>query len=712
MKKETSKKADDGEKKDISPLQKALDSIRDKYGEGAVMTSESITQSVDFTPSGSFLVDDMLGGGLPKGRIMEIYGENGCQPAGSKVLMSDGTWKNIEDLKLGDTVISPQRDGTNLAAKVLHLYDWASPRNFSIRNRTTGDEFYKCSFNHVVPFIGSFAQRKDGVRDEKVTVTTVFERTAAEVSSGTHGIESRAVFSCPRIEDFGKERNVPAPYSLGMMLANGSLHAKGKGQVTLSSNLRLSCAITERMKREGVIFTAENIVYKGANKENVTTSRLKRDQPFLDWLSEQGLLESRAHKKFIPHEALFSNAKCRERILAGLIEGDGSLIPPSDGTRNPQWDYATVSQQLAEDISFLVHSLGGKATITGRNTRCQTGTFFSYRIYISLPHKLEMANTKKEGNGNGHAGGNVYFPMRYPMEAVEVGRSRVYGMALSSPSQWYVTDNWIVTHNSGKTVMSLFFAAQIQKNGGTVAYIDAEHAFNREFAEKIGVDVSKLLVSQTGTLEEAFDIMRSYIESESVNLVILDSTAALLPKKVIEYDEMLKEDMGLVARLLSRGLQIIIGPAAKSKTTIIFINQTRENLGVTWGDKTTTPGGKALKFYSSVRVQVKRGEKMLDSKDVHVGNVLKLNVVKNKVGMPFKTCEVNLSFLTGIDKTKDMFDFAVKIGVITVDGKTYTFKNKKLGIGEPASVKFISNNQEVFDLIEAEIRGKQQEASV
>jgi recombination protein RecA len=252
----------------------------------------------------------------------------------------------------------------------------------------------------------------------------------------------------------------------------------------------------------------------------------------------------------------------------------------------------------------------------------------------------------------------------------------------------------------GKTTISLFVAASLQKQGGTCAFIDAENSFNREFAEKIGVNVSSLLVSQPGSLEETFDIIKAYVDSAAVDLIIVDSVAALVPKRVIEYDELLKEDMGIQAKLLSRGLQIIAGPASKSKTTIIFINQTRDKIGA-WGNQQTTPGGKALKFYSSVRLLVARGEKIENTKDGHIGNVLKITATKCKTGFPFKTCEVNLMFDKGIDTARDMFDAAITKGIIAVEGKTYSFDGEKLGVAIANAAAALSSNEELSAKVKA-----------
>lgn len=253
------------------------------------------------------------------------------------------------------------------------------------------------------------------------------------------------------------------------------------------------------------------------------------------------------------------------------------------------------------------------------------------------------------------------------------------------------------SESSGKSTMCLFFASQVQKRGGTVAYLDVENAYDRAYAEKIGVKTDKLLVSQPSTLEETFDILRAYAETNAVDLIIVDSVAAMTPKSELEGEEMLKDTMAVQARLMGKALRIVTGPISRSKTVVIFINQLREKIGVFYGEKTTTPGGKALKFYSSVRLSVTKGEKLYNDKKEQIGNVLKLTAVKNKVGAPYRSGEVTLYYGTGIDLAVDTFKAAVERDIITKTGNTYSLGDKKLGVGEGASVEFLKNNPEMYD---------------
>jgi recombination protein RecA len=250
-------------------------------------------------------------------------------------------------------------------------------------------------------------------------------------------------------------------------------------------------------------------------------------------------------------------------------------------------------------------------------------------------------------------------------------------------------------NSSGKSTMCLFFSAQVQKQGGKVVYIDAENAFDASYAQNIGVDTTELLVSQPTTLEETMDIVKMYVETSAVDLIIVDSVASLVPKAELE-GEFMKETMAVQARAMSKALRILTGPIAKSKTVVIFINQLREKVGVFYGEKTTTPGGKALKFYSSVRIAVTKGEKILGKNDEHIGNRMKLTATKNKVGMPFRKAEFDLYYSKGIDLLGDAFDYAVSLEIIKKAGNTYMFNNQKLGVGRDNARSYMADHEEVY----------------
>ncbi len=256
--------------------------------------------------------------------------------------------------------------------------------------------------------------------------------------------------------------------------------------------------------------------------------------------------------------------------------------------------------------------------------------------------------------------------------------------------------------SSGKTTLTLHAIANAQKAGGICAFIDAEHAFDAEYAKKLGVDIDALLVSQPDTGEQALEIMDMLIRSGALDLVVVDSVAALVPRAEIE-GEMGDSHMGLQARLMSQALRKITGALHQSKTTAIFINQLREKIGVFFGSPETTTGGKALKFYASVRFDIRRIETLKDGQEA-VGNRTRVKVVKNKMAPPFKQAEFDIIYGTGISREGSLIDMGVDIGIVKKSGAWYTYEADQLGQGKENARTFLLDNPDLSNEIEAKIR--------
>lgn len=256
--------------------------------------------------------------------------------------------------------------------------------------------------------------------------------------------------------------------------------------------------------------------------------------------------------------------------------------------------------------------------------------------------------------------------------------------------------------SSGKTTLALHCIAEDQKLGNTCAFVDAEHALDAVYAENLGVDVDNLILSQPDTGEQALDIAESLVRSNAIDLVVVDSVAALVPRAEIE-GEMGDSHMGLQARLMSQALRRLTGVISKSNCTVIFINQLREKIGVMFGNPETTTGGRALKFYSSVRLDIRR-IKTIQDKDQMVGNRTRVKVVKNKVAPPFKVVEFDIMYGTGISKSGVILDTAVDMDIVDKAGSWYSYKDDKLGQGRENVKKFLEENEDILNEIEGKIR--------
>ncbi len=256
--------------------------------------------------------------------------------------------------------------------------------------------------------------------------------------------------------------------------------------------------------------------------------------------------------------------------------------------------------------------------------------------------------------------------------------------------------------SSGKTTLAIHAIAEAQKAGGIAAFIDAEHAFDRFYAERLGVDVGNLYISQPDNGEQALEIADQLIRSSAIDIIVIDSVAALTPKKEIEGD-MGDSAVGLHARLMSQALRKLTSTIAKTNTTCIFINQLREKIGVMFGNPETTTGGNALKFYASVRLDIRKSSPIKDGDNI-LGNQTKVKVVKNKVAPPFRKCEFEIMFGEGISKVGEILDLGVEYGIIQKSGSWFSYGGNKLGQGRDATKQLLADNPELCEELEAKIK--------
>ncbi len=258
--------------------------------------------------------------------------------------------------------------------------------------------------------------------------------------------------------------------------------------------------------------------------------------------------------------------------------------------------------------------------------------------------------------------------------------------------------------SSGKTTITLQIIAEAQRNGGLAAFVDAEHALDPGYAKKLGVDVDNLLVSQPDSGEQALEITEALVRSGAIDVLVVDSVAALVPKAELD-GEMGESHMGLQARLMSQALRKLTGTVSKSRTSLIFINQIREKIGVMFGNPETTTGGRALKFYSSVRVDIRRIAAIKEG-DVVTGNRTKVKIVKNKVAAPFREAEFDILYGEGISREGDVLDLAVANNIVEKSGAWYSYAGERIGQGRENTRNFLKENKDIFAKMDAEVRKK------
>ena len=333
-----------------------------------------------------------------------------------------------------------------------------------------------------------------------------------------------------------------------------------------------------------------------------------------------------------------------------------------------------------------------------------------------MPQNLEKMSSEKEAKlkalqltldklDKAYGKGTVMKMGDKAVEEVETIPSGSLGLDLALGVNGYPRGRVIEIYgpeSSGKTTLTLHAIAEAQKAGGIAAFIDAEHAFDRNYAEKLGVDIENLIISQPDNGEQALEIAENLIRSGAIDIVVIDSVAALTPKSEIE-GEMGDSKMGLHARLMSQALRKLTGTISKTNCTVFFINQLREKIGVMFGNPETTTGGNALKFYASVRLDIRRSSQIKDGENV-VGNRTKVKVVKNKVAPPFKVAEFDIMYGEGVSKTGEILDLAVEFEIIKKAGSWFSYGDTKLGQGRDAVKVLIKDNPELADELEQKIK--------
>jgi protein RecA len=746
-----------------------LSQIEKQHGKGAVMRlGDDVRPPIEVIPTGSIALDVALGiGGLPRGRVVEIYGPESsgkCLTADTYVWSDHGLetvaevfaragmkascTSRVTDVRaLGMRVVN-ERGELETVAALTH-----NNRRPTVRLTLRSGRQITATHNHplrVVSERGFIVWRNAGdIRDGDTVVSALFG--AEQAACGPELSEDEAVF-------------------LGYLVAEGSLGVNNRHAVRFTNwDPEVAADFTTLAES---LFGSDVRHYDGKEHVIFDTALRRRlaDEYGLDYYTNAPL-------KTVPQRVRTSGAKAQRAFLSALFEGDGWIDPTSTV------GLGTASRVLAEQVQLMLYGLGIPNTLQSTFNKVYERDYYSVIVNPSVVHRfLEVVGFRSARRAAQVAAHFTPSPREPQFENIPhlrglvmdlrdaVGGDRTFDRiagdlfrsdmdlacsrqrlgrlvewadrraARLSPGAVAIVDhlralattaytyekvtavedgglqptfdlmvpgthsfiaNGVLSHN---TTVALHAVANAQRSGGIAAFIDAEHALDPEYAKALGVDTDALLVSQPDTGEQALEIADMLIRSGAIDIIVIDSVAALVPRAEIE-GEMGDSHVGLQARLMSQALRKITGALNSTGTTAIFINQLREKIGVMFGSPETTTGGKALKFYASVRLDVRRIETLKDGSDA-VGNRTRVKVVKNKVSPPFKQAEFDIIYGQGISREGGLIDMGVEQGFVRKAGAWYTYDGDQLGQGKENARTFLRDNPDLADEIEKKIKEK------
>jgi recombination protein RecA len=747
-------------------LDTALAQIERQHGKGSVMRlGDESRAPVEVVPTGSIALDIALGiGGLPRGRVVEIYGPESsgkCLTADTQVWTDRGIETVAEVFaRCGQPVSCTSRvtDVREHGVRVVNERGELEPvaalthnnRKPTVRIRLRSGRAVTVTKNHPLR-----------VLNERGFIVW---RTAGRIAPGDHVVS--ALFGA--VEAAGGDGvSEDEAVVLGYLVAEGSLGYRHRVAFT-NWDPEVSGEYT-RLVEQLFDVTVKHYDGKEHHVNNKAWRTLLHERYDLGY--------GNAADKYVPSCVRIGGAKIQRAFLSALFEGDGWIDPTSTV------GLATASERLARDVQLLLYGLGIPATVSSKLNKKYERDYWTVTINPSVTHRfldeVGFRSSRRAAQVARHfqrsprdpifenipnlsgllqdlrdsCGGDRSFdriagdlfradfdlacskqrlekivawfderadrltpscramvehlrelttaPYTYErVTAVEdAGPQPTFDLVV--PETHSFLANGVVSHN---TTVALHAVANAQKLGGIAAFIDAEHALDPEYAQALGVDIDALLVSQPDSGEQALEIADTLIRSGALDVVVIDSVAALVPRAEIE-GEMGDSHVGLQARLMSQALRKLTGALSGSGTTAIFINQLREKIGVMFGSPETTTGGRALKFYSSVRLDVRRIETLKDGTDM-VGNRTRVKVVKNKVSAPFKQAEFDIMYGKGISREGGLIDVGVDVGLVRKAGAWYTYEGDQLGQGKENARGFLRDNPDLADELEKRIKEK------
>src|SRR5579884_1226709 len=637
----------------------ALGQIEKQFGKGSIMRmGDAPSMAIETISTGAMALDLALGvGGLPRGRIVEIYGPEAsgkCLTADTYIWTDQGLETVSELFERCGQVASCTSLITDISAlgvravnergeleKVAALTH--NDRRPVVRIRLASGRAVKVTANHplrVTDGAGSIVWREAGeIRPGDVVVSALFG--ALESGSGSWIEEDEAVL-------------------LGYLAAEGSA-----GGAAFRSTDDPEVADEYHRLAGRYLGTAVGTDHAGGAGETV------------------------------PHPIRVGGDKVQRAFLSALFAGGGRVDPSSSAI-----GLSTTSEQLAQEVQLLLYGLGIPASVSSELGPDRKRRHWTVTVHHSVAHRFAEEiglrsrrwHAQVEPGSEAGQGGSVVdarFTYERVVDVEDAGEQPTFDLVL--PRTHSFLANGTLSHN---TTLATHVVAEAQRNGGICAYIDAEHAMDPVYAKGIGVNIDDLLISQPDTGEQALEIADTLIRSGALDVIVIDSVAALTPRAELEGD-MGDTHVGLQARLMSQALRKITANLSRSKTIAVFINQLREKVGVVYGSSETQPGGRALKFYSSVRLDIRRIESIKDGAEV-VGNRTRVKVVKNKVSAPYRQAEFDIMYGKGISREGSLLDVAVDRGLVKKSGAWFTYDGEQLGQGRENAKQFLSDNPEVM----------------
>jgi recombination protein RecA len=669
---------DKEEKASIKDLDSLISSMQKKYGAGSVSIYGKNRVVVEWVPISSFYLTELLGNGYPRGRMIEIYGPESsgkAQPLSCSVLTPKG-FVSMGSVKIGDFVI----DGNGAPTKVIGVF----PQGVK--------DVYKVSFSD-----GTFTFATEDhlwkidwheeSKEKRAVLSTGDIIRAGFCKNKGRGHLYLAGVSTPQVSfDY---QDIPLdPYLMGVFLGGGSLSGRNCGISLYEKDVRdkvnsllakYSCELHVHGDPEKHFY---HPVCAGglANQVRKTGKGLVKNS--LKKIFKDFGLDCLLANKHIPKEYLVNSVEVRVALLQGLMDTDGYV------SKSGEMSLTTNSEQMSNDIAFLSRSLGCIDTICRKHGRYEKDSIY-VECYDSFTHFIRPPTGMTIVTSGKHLSRQISFRTDYPksIRAIEPARrEECRCIKVDSLDNTYLTDDFIKTHN---TTLACYLAGQCQKHyfedkkrNGVVAYIDVEHALDPAYAKVFGLDMDKVIFSQPDSAEQALDIVEDLVESDMVDMIVLDSVAALSPQAELD-GEMGDNQMGLLARLMGKACRKLQSAMKPKSPTVVFINQIRYKM-IAYGNPETCPGGNALKFFAAIRIVTRPGDAIEDKDGIQIGMISRVKSIKNKVSSPHRNCEMKILFASGYQIEEEYVLAFQKHGIIKKAGGWFSIP---VGDGDPEKIQ-------------------------